>query len=206
MEKEIIVGKFQWGENFGFVIPDDREYYGWDFYVAKKDFKGAKDGDRVEARELIKAKWKKPEAKILQVLWKKKTPSKNIDKKIIEGVYASWDGNFGFVDIVWQEKGYFCYWDKKNGAKDGDKVRAEIVEFRWKQEAVVMEVLNADDELIDGIFKDNDRFAFVLPFDESGDIFIAGHRKSGAREWDRVGVKIIGDTGKNREGMVRKIY
>jgi hypothetical protein len=45
------------------------------------------------------------------------------------------------VDIPGQEQGYFCYGLKKNGAKDGDKVRAEIKRYNGKDEAIVVEIL-----------------------------------------------------------------
>jgi len=62
-QQEKIVWKFQWGETFGFLIPDDRDYYGWDFYVKKSNFWLAETGDKVEWVE-IKSTWKKPEARI----------------------------------------------------------------------------------------------------------------------------------------------
>ena len=31
----IVVGKFQRNANFGFVIPEDRDAYGWDFFIHK---------------------------------------------------------------------------------------------------------------------------------------------------------------------------
>jgi len=43
MGSEVILGKMQTGENFGFFIPDNRDVYGGDFYVNKKNFLGAKN-------------------------------------------------------------------------------------------------------------------------------------------------------------------
>ncbi len=55
---EVILGKLQAGENFGFFIPDNRDEFGGDFFVNKKNFGWAKDGDLVKVIE-IKATWKK---------------------------------------------------------------------------------------------------------------------------------------------------
>lgn len=194
--------KFQKHTHFGFVIPDNRDEFWGDFFVNKNNMKDAQDGDKVEARPLKNFKGKKPEAKILQVLTgKPKNP-----KKIVEWVYSGWDGNFGFVDVPGQEKGFFVYGNKKNGARDGDKVQAEVIKFKGKDEAIVLKVLEQEKvELIQGTFRDNERFGFVVPDDNSGDIFIAWSRKNGAEEWDEVLVKIIKTTGKNPEGVIDRV-
>ena len=51
-QQEKIVWKFQWGETFGFLIPEDRDYYGGDFYVKKAHFWLAETGDKVEWVEI----------------------------------------------------------------------------------------------------------------------------------------------------------
>ncbi|MBR5506807.1 MAG: ribonuclease R, partial [Clostridia bacterium] len=63
-----IVGKFTDSKNFGFVVPDQKDY-GWDVYIPKKNFAGAKDGQKV----LVKiTKWpdnsSNPEGVIEEVL------------------------------------------------------------------------------------------------------------------------------------------
>jgi len=204
---ELMKWKFQAGENFGFFIPDDREYYWGDFFVNKHNFWDAKNGDRVEARELKKYKWKKPEAKIINVLWK------NVVKKpkYVEWIYSWWDGNFGFIDVEGMEKWYFVYGKKKNGARDWDKVKAEIVDFKGKKEAIVVDILGSDEELLIWKFSDKDSFWFVVPEKNADkkwttwDVFIAGSRKNGAHDWDKVEVKIIKRHWKNPEGIITRI-
>ena len=206
MKKEIIIWKFQSNaEHFGFVIPDERESWGGDFFVHKDHFNGAKDGQRVEAVILEKSKGKKPEAKILSVLWAKRAAEKKPVLKIVEGIYSGWDGNFWFIDVEGQTQGYFVYGKKKNWAQDWDKVQAEVVEFKGKDEAIVIKILWQEEELLEWVFKDNDRFGFVLPDDRSSDIFIAGSRKWEAQDRDRVEVKIIKRGGKNPEGIITKV-
>lgn len=200
-KNEVIIWKFQWGENFGFLIPEDRDYYGWDFYVKKSNFWLAETGDKVEWTE-IKATGKKPEVKITRVYWKE-APIKQV---FVEWIYSKWEWNFWFIDVEWQEKWYFVYWDKRNWAKDWDKVKAQIIDFKWKKEWIVVKVFKDDLWTVIGRFKDSDRFWFVIP-DESknNDVFIPWHRKNWANDWDMVEARIVKTGWKNREWIVIKI-
>jgi len=202
-ENELMYGKFQAGDRFWFFIPENRDDFGGDFYVSKENFWLAQDWDKVEARELKKFHGKKPEAKIITAYGR--SPQKN-QSKFVEGIYSGGDGNFGFIDVEGREKGYFVYGLKKNGAKDGDKVKAEIVDFKWKDEAIVVKILDSEEELVIGQFQDRDKFGFVIP-DKSkkNDIFIAGSRKNWARDGDMVEVKIIKRGWKNAEGVIVRI-
>lgn len=207
MRKEDIIWKFQLKSgHFGFIIPEDRAYWGWDFYVDKKYFNGAEDEQKVRAREIPGGRWKKPEAKILEVLTRKPINKKAEVLKQVEGIYSGGDGNFWFIDVPGQEKWFFVYGKKKNGACDGDKVKADIIMFKWKQEAIVTDILSSDDEIQEWIFKDNDRFGFVLWENGSPDIFIAWSRKWGAQDGDRVSVKIIKQWAKNPEGLILDVF
>lgn len=203
--ENLIKWKFQKNAHFGFVIPEERVDFGWDFFIHKDNINGAEDGDNVECRPLKKYKGKKPEAKIINILNGKAAQRANSVKKIIEGIYSGGDGNFGFIDIQGQEKWFFVYGNKRNWARDWDNVRAEIIEFKWKDEAIVIEVLSSSEEILVGEYRDNGRFWFVLPEDNSGDIFIAGWRKNWAEDGDEVEVKIIKRGGKNPEGVIEKI-
>lgn len=205
-----ILWKFQCKKgDFWFVIPDDRSDWGGDFFVHQKNFNGATDGKRVAAEIMDRDSGKKPEAKILEVFswknkeedfWKVKKTREVI--KIVEWIYSWGDGNFGFVDVEGESQGYFVYGLKKNGARDGDKVKAEVVDFNGKNEAIVIEILWSESEVLVWAYSDNDKFGFVKPDDKSGDIFIAGSRKWYAVDWDRVEVKIIKRGGKNPEGLI----
>jgi len=202
-ENELMYGKFQAWDRFWFFIPENRDDFGGDFYVSKENFWLAKDWDKVEARELKKFHGKKPEAKIITAYGR--SPQKN-QSKFVEWVYSGWDGDFGFVDVEWREKWYFVYGKKKNGAIDGDKVKAELVDFHWKTEAIVVKIFETESELLVWEFQDRDKFGFVIP-DKSkkNDIFIAGSRKNWARDWDMVEVKIIKRGWKNAEGVIVRI-
>ena len=116
----------------------------------------------------------------------------------------------GYVGLPLAEafgkKGYFVYGDKKNWARDGDRVKAELVEFKWKTEAIVVKVFETEDELVEGRYQDRDRFGFVITDEnKKEDIYIAWSRKNGARDDDQVEVKIIKRRGKNPEWVVTRI-
>lgn len=200
-QQEKIVWKFQWGETFGFLIPEDRDYYGGDFYVKKAHFWLAETGDKVEWVE-IKSTWKKPEARITRVFWKEKP----IEQEFVEWIYSKGEWNFGFIDVEWLEKGFFVYGDKRNGAKDGDKVKAQIIEFKGKKEAIVVKVFSDTLWTVIGRFKDSNKFGFVIPDEtKNNDVFIPGHRKNWANDWDMVEAKIVKVWWKNREGIILRI-
>jgi exoribonuclease R len=202
-ENELMYWKFQGGDKFWFFIPENRDEFGWDFYVDKENFWLAQDWDKVEARALKKFKWKKPEAKIITAYGR--SPQKN-QAKFIEWIYSGWDGDFGFIDVEWREKWYFVYGKKKNWARDWDRVKAELVDFKWMKEAVVVKIFETEEELVIGRFQDRDKFWFVIP-DESkkNDIFIAWGRKNWAKDGDMVEVKIIKRGWKNPEWVIKRI-
>lgn len=205
-KKEIIVWKLQaksW--SFGFVVPDDREYWGGDFFVNKKHFNGAVDWSKVEAEQLDTARWKKPEAKILRVFTWKYEDKKPAVLRVVEWIYSWGKWNFWFIDVEGEEKWFFVYWHNKKSAIDGDKVKAEIIEFKDKEEGIVIEVLWQEEEILSWEYRDNEKFWFVLPDDRSSDIFIAGSRKWEAQDRDMVEVKIIKRWGKNPEWVIVRV-
>ena len=67
-EKDTIVGIFENNKNFGFVIPDDKNF-GTDIFISKKNFGKARNNHKVLVK-LIKypEKGKKAEGKIIEVL------------------------------------------------------------------------------------------------------------------------------------------
>ena len=67
-EKDMVVGTFQNNKNFGFVVPDDKNF-GTDIYISKKDFGKARNNHKVLVK-IIKypQKGKKAEGKIIEVL------------------------------------------------------------------------------------------------------------------------------------------
>ena len=203
-----ILWKFQCkNTDYGFVIPDDKDIWGTDFFVYSKNFAWAIDGQRVAAEICERVTGRRPEAKIIEVFSGQKNDEKKYEAiKIIEGVFSWGRGDFWFVDLLWEEQGYFCYGLKKNGAKDGDRVRAEIKKYNGKEEAIVVEILK-EEELgrLTWVYSDMQKFWFVKPDDKSEDIFIAGSRKENAIDGNRVEVRIIKTWGRRREGMIEKV-
>ena len=67
-EKDTFVGTFQYNKNFGFVIPDDKNF-GTDIFISKKNFGKARNNHKVLVK-IIKypERGKKAEGKIIEVL------------------------------------------------------------------------------------------------------------------------------------------
>jgi len=84
-------------------------------------------------------------------------------------------------------------------------VKADIIIFKDKEEAIVTEILGKEDELLEWVYRDSDRFWFVVTDNNNWDVFIAGSRKADAQNWDRVEVKIIKRWGKNPEWVITRV-
>ncbi len=67
-EKDTVVGTFQYNKNFGFVIPDDKNF-GTDIFISKKNFGKARNNHKVLVKiTKYPEKGKKAEGKIIEVL------------------------------------------------------------------------------------------------------------------------------------------
>ena len=67
-EKDTVVGVFQNNKNFGFVVPDDKNF-GTDIYISKKNFGKARNNHKVLVKiTKYPQKGKKAEGKIIEVL------------------------------------------------------------------------------------------------------------------------------------------
>jgi len=196
-KEELILGKLQAGENFGFFIPDDRNDFGGDFFVSKKNFGWAKDWDLVKAVE-IKAKWKKPEVKIVSI----KGQTKTLNDITIQGTFSfSSEWEWGYIDLVrvidWKkiDKWYFVHSKNIKNAKSGDQVKAKLQKHKWKLEAVIVKVLEDDREIFEWKYKDNWDFGFVL-INQWQDIFVPEKWKNNTKTWEMVKAKIIDKSGR----------
>ena len=69
IENNTLVGTFKNSRSFGFVIPDDKKIIGTDIFISKKDFRNAKNNQKVVV-EITKmpTKDRKAEGKIVEVL------------------------------------------------------------------------------------------------------------------------------------------
>ena len=64
-----VVGIFKNSRNFGFVIPDNKKVIGTDIFISKKDFKKAKNNQKVVVQVTkMPTKDRKAEGKIVEVL------------------------------------------------------------------------------------------------------------------------------------------
>ena len=67
-EKDTVVGIFQNNKNFGFVVPDDKNF-GTDIFISKKDFGKARNNHKVLVKiTKYPQNGKKPEGKVIEVL------------------------------------------------------------------------------------------------------------------------------------------
>ena len=199
---EKITWRFQKYANFWFIIPDNRESYGWDFFVNKANWKDAEDWDLVVWHILAKTKWKKPEATVIQI-WREKEPK----PKFLTGVYSEHKWDFWFVDVEEHDKWYFVFKKDIAWANDWDKVEAIIKIHKWKKQAVIQKVIENDTPLIIWKYKDEWKFWFVIPdkWSHDTDIFVAWAKKLEGKTWDKVWVQIIKHTWRRPEGVIRKI-
>ncbi|MCC6545205.1 MAG: ribonuclease R [Nitrospirae bacterium] len=81
-----IVGRFERGRNFGFIIPTDKKIC-YDLFIAPKYIMGAKDGDMVVAEiTSYPQSARNPEGEIIKILGKSTTPG--IDTEVIIEEYG----------------------------------------------------------------------------------------------------------------------
>lgn len=146
---------------------------------------------------------------------KKKAEKVITPKNIVTWIYSQMQGKpFGFVDVEWEENGYFVIERNRNGAFDWDSVEAQLKMYNGKPEAVILEVKSRRERNIVGSFqyskkksKSGAEFGFVVP--KSGwfstDIFIAWENIGEARNGDIVWVEITNYQGKNPSGKIINI-
>ena len=135
-----ILWKFQCkNPDYGFIIPDDKDIWGSDFFVYSKNFAWALDGQRVAAELCERVSGRRPEAKIIEVFSGQKNDDKKQETiKIIEGVFSWGRGDFWFVDVAWEEQGYFCYGLKKKWSQrwwQSSRWNQKIQRKRWSGSA-----------------------------------------------------------------------
>lgn len=201
INKEIILWKIQIWKNFGFFIPDDRSFYGGDFYVNKKNFNWAKDWDLVKAVE-IKSKWKKPEVKIISVKWDSHIENERFEEWIFS-LAPEW--NWWFVDIISKkdQKWYFIHSTNIWQAKYWDLVKIKIVKRKWKYEWIIVKILKDKFEIKQWVYEKVWDFWFVKIKWEK-DVFIARKWDFQAENKQKVSVKIINNSWRRPEWIIIK--
>jgi len=204
MEKT--VWTFQDAGKFGFVIPSDKSLHETDFFIAWPNIWEAENGDLVEIEIFDKNNWKNKEAKILWVV-KKSVDHKSSEDNVV-WKYSQWNWDFGFVDVEWEEKGFYVFSRNKNWAMNGDTVEASIKVFKWKPEATIVRVIERKKGLVVWTYRPAKwNFWFVVPKDKNikNDIFVASTNAMWAHDWDVVWVEITRFSKKNPEGVIKEI-
>lgn len=205
IRKPTKTGFFQKFKDFGFILPEEREENERDYFVSDKNMGTTPNHARVEFLPLPATTGKKQEARIIRILpeIKKESP-----KKYVQWIFSyGKDGLYGFIDVEGMKKWLFVYGKNTLNACDGDLVKAEVKTFQKKTEAVVVEILTNEDEIVQGIYTDHKTFGFVTVQngDSKEDIFIPWLRKNGAQTGDKVEVNILKRSGKNPEGAIRYV-
>jgi len=145
-------------------------------------------------------------------IWKFGKKEKNYkfkNQNIIEWIFSQWKGDFWFIDVEWVEKWFFVYSHNKNSALDGDKVSASVKVFKWREEAVIIKIIERKVDLIvwEYIPGKNNNFGFVIPNNPNvkNDIFVPGKFSMDAKAWDIVWVLVIKWEWKNPEWVIKQI-
>ncbi len=190
-------------KHFGFFIPDNRDHFWGDFFVNKHNDRNAQEWQRVIARELSKSAGKKPEAKIVEIIWEKKQNTYN--KKTISWIYLETNAEFGFIEIPDSEKSCFVHASKRNWAKHWDMVEAEIASYNGKEEWIITNIKEVQNELTVWELKDNWDFGFVYTKKWQDDIFISASNYNWAQSGDTVKVQVTKTWGRRPEWVVLSI-
>ena len=196
---------FEKSKWYWFVVPNDKKNYNWDYYISEKNFFWAKDWDLVEIEILKTNKGKSKEAKIINILNKRK--KENLETII--WIYSqAKDWQYWFVDVIDLPKGYFVHPKNKLTAMDWDTVEAFVKDFNWRQEAEIIRVLERKKWLIVWVYQQSKgNFWFVIPKNENikNDIFVASTNAFWAHSGDIVWVEITKFTAKNPEWVIKEI-
>ena len=134
----LIIGRFEYsGRGFGFVVPDDHEQV--DMFIPAASMATAMHGDKVAARVHRRQPGKSPEGEIIRVI-------ERANQNIVGTFHRQRE--FGYVEPDDKRLGLDLLIARTNfdGAKDGQKVVAEIISWpdgRKSPEGRVTEVLGS---------------------------------------------------------------
>lgn len=198
MEKTI-KWNFKKYKHFWFFIPKDREYFWGDFFVNKHNDFWANDGDLVRARVLAKSKWKKPEAKIVEIVWK---TTQIVEEKKVRWIYISSKADYGFIEYEKGLKSLFVHDRKNNNAVSWDLVEATVSTHGGKEEWSIIKILEDSENIIEWSLMMSDDFGFVKTKKSKDDIFVSAEHLAWASNWDIVQVKIYRSWWRRPEGLI----
>lgn len=124
-----------------------------------------------------------------------------MDEPYVQGVYHRHQKGFGFV--VLENEEIHIASTQAGSALDGDVVLVKILEEEnnQKKEGKIVKILKREIRELVGTFKNSKSFGFVVPDNSKlgTDIFISKKKFCGARNQDKVVVKIIKYPEKRQE-------
>ena len=115
-----------------------------------------------------------------------------MDEPYVQGVYHRHQKGFGFVKL--EDEEIHIATTQAGSAFDGDEVLVKILEEEnnLKKEGKIVKILKREVRELVGTFKNSKNFGFVVPDNPKlgTDIFISKKKFQGARNQDKVVVKI----------------
>ena len=131
----------------------------------------------------------------------------------VTGVFTANARGFGFVTVEGEEEDIFIPATQVNGALHKDIVKVKVTKRSGREgkrrEGMVLKILERGCKTLVGTFQKNTSFGFVLPDDRhyDKDIFISKKHMSGAKDGDKVVVRLtdFGGERKKPEGAVIEI-
>jgi len=110
-------------------------------------------------------------------------------------------GEYGFLEIEWEDENLFVFWGNKNKALDQDEVEAQVSVFKWKKEAKIINIIKRADKtwVWEFMQKEWDAYGFVKLFNPAMkyDVFIPNKFLNWVKAGDIVAIKIMDWEGKN---------
>lgn len=144
-------------------------------------------------------------------VYHKKEEKKEVKAEILEGTFISNARGFGFVEIAGQSEDIFVHEEDTLHAFHKDIVKVQIKKEKTgsRREGKIIEIMEHGVAEVVGTFEESRNFGFVVPdnFKIPQDIFIPREHTMGAKDKDKVIVKLIsyGSKNKSPEGRVKEI-
>lgn len=119
------------------------------------------------------------------------------------------NGQFWFIESKEYEEHIFVFWENKLSALDKDEVKAKIVSYKWRKEAIVTKIMKRSDSIViwEFIKAKKWEYGFLVPFNPAlkQDIFLPWKFTKWAKDKEILAVKIVKRDWKKPEWRVMKV-
>ena len=118
------------------------------------------------------------------------------DGQIVQGKFIqAASGEYGFLEVEWEDENLFVFWWNKNKALDQDEVEAQVSIFKWKKEAKITDIIKRADRtwVWEFMQKEWDGYGFVQLFNPAMkyDVFVPNKFLNWATNGNIVAIKIM---------------